>query len=276
MDEVVQDLIKRRAAHCFPLRVQGSARSLAQSVLAVLFPHFSETLRCDEAEVAAEVAQIQAQLTGLMESLSGHFPVPPETTSAEFLARLPDIYHRLILDARAIHAGDPAAVSEDEVILTYPGFYAIAIFRIAHELANLNYPLLPRLLTEYAHERTGIDIHPKATIGSSFFIDHGTGVVIGETAVIGNGVKLYQGVTLGALSVEKRMKSNKRHPTLEDNVVVYANGTILGGATVIGHDSIVGGNAWITESVPPFSMVGRTMEVRPRRPGGNEELEFFI
>ncbi len=244
--------------------------------MAVLFPHFSETLRCDESEVAAEVAKIQAQLHGLMDGLSEHFKIPEKGTSDEFLAKLPAIYQGLVLDARAIHAGDPAAVSEDEVIITYPGFYAIAIHRIAHQLAHLEYPLLPRLLSEYAHERTGIDIHPKAEIGRSFFIDHGTGVVIGETAHIGNGVKLYQGVTLGALSVEKRLMSTRRHPTIEDNVVVYANATILGGDTVIGHDTIVGGNAWITESVPPFSMVGRNTEVRMRSSRGTEDLEFFI
>jgi serine O-acetyltransferase len=244
--------------------------------MAVLFPHFSETLRCDESEVAAEVSKIQAQLHGLMDSLSGHFAVPTKSTSHDFLEALPPIYEGLMLDARAIHAGDPAAVSEDEVILTYPGFYAIAIHRIAHQLDRLTYPLLPRLLAEYAHERTGIDIHPRAKIGRSFFIDHGTGVVVGETAEIGNGVKLYQGVTLGALSVEKRMMSHKRHPTLEDHVVVYANATILGGDTVIGHDSIVGGNAWVTESAPPFSSIGRNTEVRPRRSTASEDVEFFI
>jgi serine O-acetyltransferase len=276
MDDLVLELIRRRNAHCFPLNVQSAARKVANSVLAVLFPHFSETLRCDEAEVAAEVSSIQAQLEGLMASLAGHFPTPPPETSLEFLHRLPHVYEALLLDARAIHFGDPAAVSVDEVILTYPGFFAIAVHRVAHELAALNYPLLPRLLSEHAHERTGIDIHPKATIGRSFFVDHGTGIVIGETAEIGNGVKLYQGVTLGALSVEKRMASVKRHPTLEDHVVVYANATILGGETVIGHDSVIGGNAWITESVAPFSMVGRNAEVRRRRSENPDDLEFLI
>ena len=276
MDEVVQELIRRRSEHCFPLRVQSSTRAFAHNVLAVLFPHFSETLRCDQAEVAAEVANIKAQLHGLMDSLGEHFPIPPREKADEFLTRLPLIYQSLMLDARAIEAGDPAAVSVDEVILTYPGFFAIAIFRVAHELARLKYPLLPRLLTEHAHERTGIDIHPGATIGTSFFIDHGTGVVIGETAEIGNGVKLYQGVTLGALAVEKRLTAKKRHPTLEDHVVVYANATILGGDTVIGHDSIVGGNAWLTETIPPFSIVGRSAEARRRKADGGDEPEFFI
>jgi serine O-acetyltransferase len=143
-------------------------------------------------------------------------------------------------------------------------------------LYSLGFPILPRLLSEHAHHHTGIDIHPGATVGRSFFIDHGTGIVIGETAVIGNGVKLYQGVTLGALVVQKSLSSRKRHPTLGDNVVVYANATILGGETEIGHDSVVGGNAWITESIPPFSIVGRNSDVRPRKPGLETDIEFNI
>ncbi len=276
MQDLVRQLIRKRSEHCFPIGVQSSAREFAHSVLAVLFPHFSETLRCDEAEITSEVQGIQIQLEALMKSLADHFPAPPVETSAQFLDALPAVYEALMLDAKAIHHGDPAAVSVDEVILTYPGFYAIAVHRVSHELARLGYPMLPRLLSEHAHERTGIDIHPKATIGRSFFIDHGTGIVVGETAVIGNGVKLYQGVTIGALAVEKRLANNKRHPTLEDHVVVYANATLLGGATVIGHDTIVGANAWITESVPPFSVVGRNAEVRPRKSVHDDQLEFFI
>ncbi|HWD39652.1 MAG TPA: serine O-acetyltransferase EpsC [Fimbriimonas sp.] len=276
MEDIVRELIRRRSEHCFPLRVHSSARKFAHSVLAVLFPHFSETMRCDEAEVAAEVSSIQSQLQGIMDALADHFPIPPADSALEFINTLPGVYSSLMLDAKAIHYGDPAAVSTDEVILTYPGFFAIAVHRIAHELSLLGYPLLPRLLSEHAHERTGIDIHPKASIGSSFFIDHGTGVVVGETSIIGNGVKLYQGVTLGALSVEKRLANVKRHPTLGDNIVVYANATILGGETIIGHDTVVGANAWITESVPPFSIVGRNTEARPRRNTADEELEFFI
>jgi len=276
MEDLVSQLILKRSRHCFPVGIQSNTRGFAHSVLAVLFPHFSETLRCDEAEITAEVHSVKAQLQALMTSLADHFKVPEKATSDRFLATLPAVYESLMLDAKAIHYGDPAAVSVDEVILTYPGFYAIAVHRIAHELAGLGYPLLPRLLSEHAHERTGIDIHPKATIGSSFFIDHGTGVVVGETSVIGNGVKLYQGVTIGALAVEKRLANSKRHPTIEDHVVVYANATILGGATVIGHDTIVGASAWITESVPPFSVVGRNTEVRPRRSAEDDQLEFVI
>ncbi len=147
---------------------------------------------------------------------------------------------------------------------------------MAHELHHLGFPLLPRLLSEHAHRETGVDIHPGATVGRSFFIDHGTGIVIGETAVIGNGVKLYQGVTLGALLVQKELATKKRHPTLGDNVVVYANATILGGETVVGNDTVIGGNAWVTESVPAFSMVSHNSEVRPRKVGMDTEIEFNI
>jgi serine O-acetyltransferase len=165
----------------------------------------------------------------------------------------------------------------DEVILTYPGFYAIAIYRVAHALQRLGFPLLPRLLTELAHQRTGVDIHPGATIGRRFVIDHGTGVVIGETTVIGERVKIYQGVTLGALQVQKALADKKRHPTIEDDVVVYANATILGGGTVVGRNSIIAGNAFITQSIPPESVVSRRSEVRARHGGADfDELEYHI
>jgi serine O-acetyltransferase len=151
--------------------------------------------------------------------------------------------------------GDPAAKSRSEIIRTYPGFYAIAAYRIAHQLHVAGITGIPRIITEHAHSKTGIDIHPAASIGNYFCIDHGTGVVIGETTVIGDHVKIYQGVTLGALSVNKEDAEKKRHPTLEDRVVVYAGATILGGETVIGHDSIIGGNVWITKSVPPNTKI---------------------
>ena len=163
-------------------------------------------------------------------------------------------------DIRAAYEGDPAARSELEVVMSYPGLYAICVHRIANKLFTLGVPLVPRVMSEYAHSHTGIDIHPGATIGSGFFIDHGTGVVIGETCIIGKNVKLYQGVTLGALSFAKDengnlVKGNKRHPDVEDNVVIYAGATILGGETRIGHDSVIGGNVWLVHSVPPFSKV---------------------
>jgi serine O-acetyltransferase len=178
-----------------------------------------------------------------------------------FWDQLPTIYETIKKDAHAIYVGDPAAYSQSEVILTYPGFYAIAVHRLAHVFYQFKVPYLPRILAEYAHRKTGIDIHPGASIGENFCIDHGTGIVIGETAVIGNNVKLYQGVTLGALSVDKNLAQTKRHPTLEDGVVIYSNATILGGETVIGKGSIVGGNVWLIESIPPHSRVYHKEEV---------------
>jgi serine O-acetyltransferase len=171
------------------------------------------------------------------------------------LAVIPEIRRRVSRDVLAAERGDPAARSQEEVILSYPGVEAILVHRIAHELWVGNVSMIPRMMSEYIHGKTGIDIHPGAEIGDSFFIDHGTGVVIGETAVIGGSVKLYQGVTLGALSVQKELANKKRHPTLEDDVTVYAGATILGGKTVVGRGSIIGGNVWLTESVPPNSRI---------------------
>jgi serine O-acetyltransferase len=175
--------------------------------------------------------------------------------AGHFFDLLPEILEKLNEDVVAMYEGDPAAKSKSEVIQTYPGFYAIAAYRIAHQLHALGVQGIPRVITEHAHSKTGIDIHPSARIGKHFCIDHGTGVVIGETAVIGDHVKIYQGVTLGALSVSKDDASKKRHPTLEDHVVVYAGATILGGETNIGHDSVVGGNVWLTRSVPAHSKI---------------------
>ena len=179
----------------------------------------------------------------------------------QFLESLPAIRAILADDARAAFDGDPAARNLDEILFCYPGMSAITVFRIAHQLYALGVPLIPRMMTEYAHAKTGIDIHPGATIGPRFFIDHGTGVVIGETTEIGVGVKVYQGVTLGALSFPRDettgelVRGTKRHPTIENGVVIYANATILGGRTVIGHDSVIGSSAWITRSVAPQTVV---------------------
>lgn len=186
-----------------------------------------------------------------------------------FIADLPDLRRALLLDARAAYEGDPAAHSVEEVILTYPGFAAISAYRIAHWLYAADVPYVARAMTEGAKTQTGIDIHPGARIGRRFFIDHGTGVVIGETTQIGDDVKIYQGVTLGALSVHRALAGAKRHPTLEDGVVIYAGATVLGGRTVIGRRSVIGGNVWLTESVPPETMVlggPATLEYRPRDP----------
>jgi serine O-acetyltransferase len=192
---------------------------------------------------------------------------PPEDFEAlaqrktvELLRRLPELRQVLEMDVQAAYEGDPAAKGYHEIIFCYPGLEAVTVYRIAHELLLLGVPLIPRMMTEHAHSRTGIDIHPGARIGNSFFIDHGTGVVIGETCDIGNHVKLYQGVTLGALSFPRDAKGNiirgmKRHPTLEDDVVVYANATILGGDTVIGQHAVIGSSVWLTHGVPPYTVV---------------------
>ncbi len=177
--------------------------------------------------------------------------------TVSFLKRIPAIREYLETDLEAAFDGDPAAASKDEIILSYPGMLAITVYRMAHELFSLSMPLIPRTMTEYAHSVTGIDIHPGAVIGRYFFIDHGTGIVVGETTVIGEHVKVYQGVTLGALSTSggQKLKHKKRHPTIEDYVTIYSNASILGGETVIGRDSVIGGNAFITRSVPAGSRV---------------------
>ncbi|MBV8859891.1 MAG: serine acetyltransferase [Acidobacteria bacterium] len=188
----------------------------------------------------------------------------PERQAAEcaeeFIARLPAVREVLATDVKAAYEGDPAARCYDEIIFSYPGLYAIMTYRLAHELHTLDVPLIPRIMTEHAHSRTGIDIHPGTRVGPAFFIDHGTGVVVGGTAVIGANVKLYQGVTLGAFSFDKDaagqlVRHTKRHPTIEDDVVIYAGATILGGDTCIGRGSVIGGNVWLTHSVPPGTRV---------------------
>jgi len=183
-----------------------------------------------------------------------------DDTSIELIKRLPEIREKLHTDIKAAYNGDPAALTMEEILLSYPSIDALSVYRIAHVLYEYGVPVIPRIMTEYAHQKTGIDIHPGAKIDEYFFIDHGTGVVIGETCTIGKNVKIYQGVTLGARSFSldehgNPIKGVKRHPDIEDNVVIYAGATILGGDTVIGHDSVIGGNVWLTHSVPPYSKV---------------------
>ncbi len=194
-----------------------------------------------------------------------------------FFEALPHIYHALLIDADAVLRFDPAAQSIEEVVIAYPGFFATAIYRLSHQLYEQGIKTLPRMLSEYAHGKTGIDIHPGATIGAAFAIDHGTGIVIGETAVIGERVKIYQGVTLGALNVSKELASRKRHPTIEDDVIIYSGATILGGDTIIGKGSIIGGNIWLTHSVPPNSVVYHKSEIRIKdKAPFPEPLNFVI
>ncbi|WP_428224436.1 serine O-acetyltransferase EpsC [Flavobacterium sp.] len=182
-----------------------------------------------------------------------------------FFDKIEDLHYVLMNDLETLVNFDPAAKSKEEVLVAYPGFFAITAYRIANVLWQLNVPVLPRIITEYVHSRTGIDIHPGAEIGENFFIDHGTGIVIGETTRIGKNVKIYQGVTLGALSVSKDAASAKRHPTIEDYVTIYANATILGGNTVIGTNSVIGGNVWLTHSVPENSLVYHKSEIEIKK-----------
>lgn len=199
-----------------------------------------------------------------------------EKLTNEFFEELIATRKDLLSDAQFFVESDPAAVSFTEVIVAYPGFYAITIHRIAHLLYRENIPIIPRLFSEHAHSTTGIDIHPGATIATPFFIDHGTGVVIGQTTQVGKNVRMYQGVTLGALAVVKEGSGKKRHPTIEDNVIIYAGSCILGGETTVGHDTIIGGNVWLTHSVAPFSLVYHNSEVKIRDKSEMKEVIDFI
>jgi len=249
-----------------------SIESIVRALEDLLFPGYLENL-CTDQETLSKITG--EKINALISALTGEveksmaFSARLGTLNCgnkgcraaaalvvdELFEELPNIRIILKKDLEAAVRGDPAAMSEDEVILSYPGFQAITVHRIAHFLWTRQVPIIPRQMSELIHQRTGIDIHPGASIGESFFIDHGTGVVIGETTVIGKNVKLYQGVTLGALSVKKDESGKKRHPTIEDDVTIYANATILGGETVIGKGSIIGGSVWITQSVKAGSKV---------------------
>jgi serine O-acetyltransferase len=224
-------------------------------LICLLFPEKADINLSSPEEVELKFSDLRSELTDLLDATS-ECPANGNTEKANsFFMNIPELYRILNTDIEALLAGDPAARTRFEIIRAYPGFYAISFYRIAHALFDLDIPLLPRIITEYAHSKTGIDIHPAAEIGEYFFIDHGTGIVIGETTIIGDHVKLYQGVTLGALSVDKAMASVKRHPTVEDHVIIYSGATILGGETTIGHNSVIGGNVWLTKSVPSCSTV---------------------
>jgi serine O-acetyltransferase len=224
-------------------------------LLKLLFPELADRRFSSYRDFENHFHTLRLELNKILELIKEELPLTPEVIESQFVGKLPVVYEKLMKDANAISKGDPAATNTREVIRTYPGFYAIAIHRLAHEFHGLDVPLIPRILSEYAHSETGIDIHPAATIGENFCIDHGTGLVIGGTCNIGNNVKVYQNVTLGALSVRKELAETKRHPTIENNVVIYSGATILGGETVIGEGSIIGGNVWLTRSVPVNSRI---------------------
>ena len=220
------------------------------------------TLFDSDTPVAENLEYLEKEFDAMVNLACWEVDKPCKMLWDNYVVKLPEILESLNLDAEAIVSCDPATLSIEEVYMAYPGFYAIAIYRLAHELYKTGFPLVPRLMTEYAHRQTGVDINPGAQIGKSFFIDHATGVVIGETALIKDNVKIYQGVTLGALYVAKDLQRTKPHPTIEDNVTIYANATILGGETVIGAHSVIGGNAWLTSSIPPHSTVFHTPEIK--------------
>jgi serine O-acetyltransferase len=230
------------------------AHTFTENLINFLFP-FKVDKKCTLQKIELNLAQLQLDFRNLLGPLENTLDRSLGDIGLDFFTRIPDIYKGLMNDAKHFLDFDPAARSMESVILYYPGFYAITVYRLAHVLYKLKIPFLPRMMSEYAHSKTGIEIHPGAEIGDNFFIDHGTGIVIGETTIVGKNVKIYQGVTLGAIMVEKNMRGIKRHPTIEDNVIIYSGTTILGGDTVIGHDSIIGGNVWLTKSIAPFSVV---------------------
>jgi S-sulfo-L-cysteine synthase (O-acetyl-L-serine-dependent) len=255
---------------------QQKVELFLDGLMSILFPTYSNKVYSTKEKLEEAIALNKSYLNLLLLHVNDLLKEDTDKITNDFYEQLASIYELLVLDAKAIEEGDPAAKSVEEVVRTYPGFYAICIYRIAHAICQLKVPFIPRILTEIAHSKTGIDIHPGAKIGSSFFIDHGTGVVIGETTVIGKNVKIYQGVTLGALSVSKEMAETKRHPTIEDHVVIYAGATILGGNTVIGINSIIGGNVWITKSVKENSMAYHNPQLKIREKNKMATLIDFI
>lgn len=257
-----------------PLPSKESIIEITHMACRILYPGYFSRTRIDKInliyyfgqEVTAFFEALSEQITFAIRHECRRHNLPCinceelcQEIAVNFMKELPSLRTLLAKDVRYAYEGDPAAKSYDEIIFSYPGLFAITVYRIAHQLYEQNVPLIPRIMSEYAHNMTGIDIHPGAQIGESFFIDHGTGVVIGETTKIGNRVRIYQGVTLGALSLSKeeveRLRNEKRHPTIEDDVIIYAGVTILGGEAVIGARSVIGGNVWITTSMPPDTKV---------------------
>jgi serine O-acetyltransferase len=252
--EIIDQLKKHKKQPFLDFRIKRKTEKFTDRLFYTLFDI--------NTPLEQNLLQLEADFTDLVDLACWNEAQPCNKLWGKYIEKLPGLLEKLNKDAEAIRDCDPASLSIEEVYMAYPGFYAIAIYRLAHELYKEGFPLIPRLMTEYAHRHTGVDINPGAQIGESFFIDHATGVVIGETAIIKDHVKVYQGVTLGALYVEKSLQNVKRHPTIESNVTIYANATILGGKTVIGENSIIGGNAWLTASVPPNSTVYHSPEIK--------------
>ena len=256
---IIAKIISNRATPKLDYSIKHKAESFTNNLFLTLF----DAKSC----VETNINQLENDFIEMYALACFDESKPCEAIWDTFLQKLPTLIDKLNLDAKACLNFDPASTNIEEVYIAYPGFYAIAIHRFSHELYLLNTPLIPRLMSEFAHSSTGVDIHPGATIGDSFFIDHATGIVIGETCIIKENVKIYQGVTLGALQVSKELQNTKRHPTVEENVVIYANATILGGDTIIGANSTIGGNVWLTKSVPKNSFVYHSIEtkMKPKR-----------
>lgn len=258
-NKFIQQLAERKKNTFLAFPDKELAKLFIDDLFALLF--LPATLRRQNTyELEKAFESLKSHLSTLVYDVL-HDGKAAQKTTDDFFESLPAVYNTLLKDAEAILKFDPAAQSVEEVIVAYPGFYAIVVYRLSNQLWKQHIKILPRLLTEYAHSKTGVDIHPGATIGESFFIDHGTGIVIGETTIIGKNVKIYQGVTIGALSASREKATGKRHPTIEDNVTIYSGATILGGETVIGKNSTIGGNVWLTNSVPANVMVEHKSDI---------------
>lgn len=255
MDQTFIQRIYQSHRDCGKCPPTSAVVNFFDTMMGLLFPPFSQMAIGSEEDLQEHVRGLKLDMVKILYNNLLNPSDRAEQIVENFFDKLPEVYEKLLKDIEATYDGDPAARNHDEVVRAYPGFYATAAYRIAHLIHQLGVQSVPRMITEHAHSRTGIDIHPLARIGEYFCIDHGTGVVVGETTEIGNHVKLYQGVTLGALSIKKSDANMKRHPTIEDHVVMYAGATVLGGKTVIGHHSVVGGNVWLTKSIPPNSKV---------------------
>jgi len=275
--EFAEKLLTKRESHICNSSLKKEAIDFLNELVEIIFPQFSSKIYYSSDDIIAKLQLLERNLKSLLKMVKVSVNLHVDDLAKNFISKIPETHDMLWNDAEAIFKGDPAAESIDEVIVAYPGLMAISIYRFAHILYKEHVPIIPRIFTEHAHEITGIDIHPGADIDSPFFIDHGTGVVIGETTKIGKNVKIYQGVTLGALSVEKSLSNTKRHPTIEDDVIIYSQAVILGGKTTIGKGSIIGGNSWITQSIPSGSVVYSKMEVKIRSTENSfSEIEFVI
>ena len=255
MDPEFINQIYNTHKECTQCPSSSSIKRFYIDLMGVLFPDFAKAPVHSEEEFNERIEDLKVSMKKILYGNLSDLDASVDDMISLFFEYIPELYSTLQLDIDATYAGDPAAKSREEVIRSYPGFYAISAYRVANRLTSIGVKNVPRVITEHAHGKTGIDIHPNAEIGKHFCIDHGTGVVIGETTIIGDHVKIYQGVTLGALSVNKEDAKIKRHPTIEDNVVLYAGATILGGNTVVGKNSIIGGNVWLTKSVPAESKI---------------------